>query len=439
MALSMAAKVAALPEAERRAFYDGLSARELEALPFVWNFWARPDQIPPLGEWRTWALIAGRGAGKTRTASEWIRAEVTAGRRKRLAVVGPTSDSLRRIQVEGPSGILATADPSFRPEYEPSIRRITWPNGAVANLYSAEEPDRLRGENSDSSWCDEICSWANAQDCWDMLQMGLRLAGPQGHAPQVLISTTPKPIPLLKSILASPSTVVTRASTMDNCANLDASTLAYLRDRYGNTSLGRQELDGELVEDSEGALWRRTLIEGSRVSRAPELRRVVVGIDPAASSGRNSDQTGIVAVGIDHAKHAFVLEDASGKYSPQAWATKAVELYRRHRADRLVIETNMGGEMAEHVLRTVMPAAPIKRVHATRGKVLRAEPVVALYEQGRVHHVGNFFALEDQMCSWIPGEGSSPDRVDALVWCCTELMLGNSRPAYRANIDIFTR
>src|SRR5690242_1039054 len=246
--VSLAARLASLPEATRREVLAGMTPAELQALNHCWPLWARPDQLPPAGDWRTWLLLGGRGSGKTRSAAEWIRAEVEAGRRTQIAVIGPTSDAVRRIQVQGPSGILACAAPWLRPEFEPSTRRIVWPNGAVCHLFSAEEPDRLRGPNLDAAWLDELTSYADAEAVWDMLSMALRLPGPQGHAPQVLITTTPKAQPLLKQIIAASSTVVTRARTADNVANLDASTVRYLNERYGGTSLGRQELDAELID-----------------------------------------------------------------------------------------------------------------------------------------------------------------------------------------------
>ncbi len=418
-----AARLAALPEADRLRVLRDLPAEHLTALPFTWPVWARQDQLPPPGDWRTWLLLGGRGSGKTRSAAEWCRAEIEAGRRVQLGIIGPTADAVRRIQVEGPSGILACAPPWCRPSYEPSTRRIVWPNGAVAHLFSAEEPDRLRGPNLDSCWCDELTSWPAPATMWDMLSMALRLPGPQGHAPQVLISTTPKLLPILKAIIAAPSTVTTRARTADNAANLDASTLAYLRGKYGGTTLGRQELDAELIEDVDGALWTRKLIDDCRVFAAPEpLRRVVVAVDPSGGAGRGNDECGIVVAGRADDAHAYVLADLSGKLSPERWANRAVDAYHDHQADCIVVETNFGGEMVENTIRTIDPRVPVKRVHASRGKVVRAEPVVALYEQGKVHHVGTLPGLEDQMCGWNPNDsGGSPDRVDALVWGLTEL------------------
>ena len=420
---SPAAILAALPPDKRREALAGFSPDEIARLEFTWRFWARPDQVAPEGDWRTWLLMGGRGSGKTRSAAEWVREEIESGRRRSLGIIGPTADSLRRTQVEGQSGILATAPPWNRPSYEPSTRRIVWPNGAMAHLFSAEEPERLRGPNLDGGWYDEIVASANAPAVWDMFQLALRIPGLKGDAPRAVVSTTPKPLPLLRAILADRTTVTTRARTLDNAANLDASTLGYLVDKFGGTTQGRQELDGELIEDMEGAMWNRSMIETRRVHKAPEdLRRVVVAIDPAGGSSRSSDETGIIVAGIDGDRHGYVLSDVSGRYSPQGWAQAAVRAYHLFRADRIVAEANFGGAMVEGTIRAVAQDVPVKLVHASRGKAVRAEPIVALYEQGRVHHVGQHQDLEDQMCQWEPGVGDSPDRVDALVWAFTELL-----------------
>lgn len=424
---ALASLLAALPEAERRKALATLPAEELAALEYAWPVWARPDQLPPPGDWRTWLLLGGRGSGKTRSAAEWVRGEMESGRRRQLGIVGPTADALRRIQVEGPSGILSTAPPWCRPSYEPSSRRIVWPSGGVAHLFSAEEPDRLRGPNLDGAWCDEMTSWANAPDCWDMLQMALRLPGPLGDVPRALVSTTPKPQPLLKQIIAAPSTVVTKARTSDNAVNLDASTLQYLKEKYGGSTLGRQELDAELLEDAEGALWTRALINGCRISprHAPgNYQRIVVAVDPSGGSGENNDECGIMVAALGYDGAGYVLEDHSGRYTPDQWARRAVAAYNECEADRIVAEANFGGAMVEATLRAVSPNVPVRLVHASRGKAIRAEPIVALYEQSRVHHVGEFPELEDQLCQWEPrGREPSPDRLDALVWALSELMV----------------
>jgi phage terminase large subunit-like protein len=425
--------MAALPPAERERLLATLTRAELDALPYTWAFWARPDQMPPpplkhelLGTvaWRFWLLLAGRGAGKTRSAAEWVRDAVESGRRRSIGIIGPTADTLRRDIVEGESGLIRISPPWCQAVHEPSQRRIVWPNGAVAYLLSSEEPDRVRGPNLDGFWGDELTSWANAQACWDNLQFALRITGPKGDAPAGVISTTPKRHALLRAIMADPATAITHGCTFDNAANLDAGALAALERRYGGTSLGRQELMGELLEDAEGALWQRDQLDACRVHTLPEMRRIVVAVDPAGGSSKRSDETGIVACGVALDGRGYVLADASGRYTPDGWARAAVNLYRSLKADRIVAEQNYGGAMVEATIRAVDGAVPVKMVVASRGKQLRAEPVSALYEQRRVSHIGNLPELEDQMCGWNPAEnGPSPDRVDALVWALTELMV----------------
>jgi phage terminase large subunit-like protein len=422
--LTPATALADLTDEQRRAILADLTQDELAALEFTWSFWARPDQLPPRGDWRTWLLLGGRGSGKTRSSAEWVRGQIETGRRSRIALCGPTSDTIRRDMVEGPSGILAVFPNDDRPSYEPSTRRIVFLNGAVAYLFSAEEPDRLRGPNLDAAWCDELAAWADADGMWSNLQMSLRLTGPKGDAPQVLVSTTPRRHKLLRQIMDAPSTIVTRSRTTDNTANLDGATLAYLQQRYGGTTLGRQELDAELLDDVDGALWNRKMIEETRRAYAPkELRRIVVAIDPAGGTGKGSTETGIIVAGIGREDgHGYVLEDCSGKFTPQQWAKRAVDACVRHKADRIVCERNFGGDMVEANIRSVAPRAPIKMVQASRGKAVRAEPIVSHYEQGKCHHVGNFSALEDQLCGWDPNSNDpSPDRLDALVWALTDL------------------
>jgi phage terminase large subunit-like protein len=430
---SAAARLALLPEEQRGVLLAGLSAEELTALDNAWPFWARPDQLPPAGDWRTWLILAGRGWGKTRTGAEWVRSQAESGKRRQIGIIGPTADAVRRVQIEGPSGILAISPAIFRPSYEPSTRRLVYPNGCTCHIFSAEEPDRLRGPNLDAAWADEITSWANLSDAWDMLSMALRLPGAKGDAPQVCVTTTPKPLPTLKAIMKATSTVVTRGRTVDNALNLDTSTLRYLNERYGGTTLGRQELDAEMIDEAEGALWNRALIEENRRQRAPEtMRRVVVAVDPSGGAGRGNDETGIIVAGLGDDGHVYVLGDASGKLSPDSWARRAVDAYHHHKADRIVCEQNFGGAMVESTIRSVERNVPIKMVHASRGKAVRAEPVVALYEQGKAHHVADLPGLEDQLCQWEPNSGmASPDRLDALVWAVTELALGDQAKPVR--------
>jgi phage terminase large subunit-like protein len=417
--------LASLSETDRAAVIADLSEEDAEAILYDWPLWARDNQLAPLGEWSTWIAMAGRGWGKTRVGAEWVRGEVEEGRATRVALVAPTAADARDVMVEGESGLLAVHPPNARPEYEPSKRRVTWPNGAIATLYSADEPERLRGPQHDLAWADELAAWRYLQDAWDMLMFGLRL----GQNPRVLVTTTPKPRVLLKQLIADPATVVTYGRTDENRANLAPSFFTKIVKRYEGTRLGRQELGGELLEDIEGALWTRKMVEAAYTTTHPKLERVVVAIDPAMTSGEESDETGIVVVGmardpITKDPHGYVLEDLSGRYTPYEWAGKAITAYKRQMADRVVAEVNNGGDMVEAQLRMVDRSVSYKAVHASRGKRVRAEPVAALYEQGRVHHVGGLPTLEDQMCAFVPDDmETSPDRVDALVWALTELIV----------------
>ena len=377
---------------------------------------ARPEQLPPDGDWSTWLYIAGRGAGKTRAGAEWIHQQVRDGVR-RIALVGATAADARDVMIEGESGILSTARPLEMPTYEPSRRRLVWPNGSIATTYSAEEPDRLRGPQHGSAWCDELAAWRYS-GAWPMLLLGLRL----GTKPRALVTTTPRPTTVVRELIAQPTTVVTRGSTYDNRENLAPSFLDQIIKRYEGTRLGRQELHAEILEDVEGALWGMAQLDGLRVVEAPELVRVVVAVDPAVSSHQLSDETGIVAVGLGVDGFGYVLADRSCRLSPDGWARRAVDLYRDLSADRVIVEGNQGGEMVAFTLGTVDSNVPVKRIHATRGKWLRAEPVSALYEQSRVFHCGVFNELEDQMTSFTGEGGGADDRVDALVHGLTEVM-----------------
>lgn len=414
-----------LPPDVALAFIANLTDRQAAALNYDWTFWARPEQLAPAGDWTIWLALAGRGWGKTRCGAEWVRAKKD--KVGRIALVAPTAADARDVMVEGQSGLLAISPPWDRPTYQSSNRRVTWANGAIATLYSADEPDRLRGPQHEAAWCDELAAWRYMQDAWDMLMFGLRL----GQRPQACVTTTPRPVKLVRDLLKLPTTHVTRGSTYDNLANLAPTFRQSILDRYEGTRLGRQELMGDILEDIPGALWTYAMIEAARVDAEPQLDRVVVAIDPPATSGDTASECGIVCVGLagDAARGiGYVLADWSeGGLSPEKWASKAVRLYRERRADRIVIETNQGGEMAEAVLRQVDRNLPIRRVHASRGKKTRAEPVSALYEKGRVKHAGRFERLEDQMTSYT-GDGDSPDRMDALVWGLTDLMLPADAP-----------
>jgi phage terminase large subunit-like protein len=386
---------------------------------------SRVEQRAPPGDWRIWLLLAGRGFGKTRAGAEWLREQVETARAGRVALVAPTAADARDVMIEGESGLLRIAPERNRPTYEPSKRRLTWPNGAIATAYSAEEPDRLRGPQHDAAWCDEIAAWRH-EASWDMLMFGLRL----GADPRCVVTTTPRPGRLLRMLVKDPHVAVTRGSTFDNREHLAPAFLDAIVKRYHGTRLGRQELLAELLEDAPGALWSRDAIERGGIAVAPALSRIVVAIDPAVTSGAESDETGIIVAGSDDNGHGYVLDDLSGRFAPHEWARRAIAAYHGHHADRIVAEINNGGEMVEATLRVIDPHASYRAVHASRGKAMRAEPVAALYEQGRIHHVGRLPQLEDQMCNFTGvaerAGRPSPDRVDALVWAITDLMIAQS-------------
>lgn len=382
-------------------------------------------------------MLAGRGAGKTRAAAEWVREQAETGRARQIALVGETAADVRDVMIEqGDSALLKICPPDYMPRYEPSKRRLTWPNGAVAIAYSAEDPYQLKGPQHDLAWCDEVAAWHRARETWDNLMMGLRISGPLGNPPRVLATTTPRTTELILELargLPRPDgsrvkrsdVVVTGGSTYDNLEFLDQAFVREMRDRYEGTRIGRQELHAEILEDVDGALWTIDMIDDHRVRPDVELEltRVVVAVDPAASSGSDSSETGIVAVSADARGDLYVLDDRSCRLGPAGWAKRAVELFHVEQADAIVAEVNQGGEMVRHTIHSVDPTVPVRMVRATRGKLTRAEPVAALYEQGRVHHVGIFRQLEDQLCSWAPG-APSPDRLDALVWGCSHLSHG---------------
>lgn len=414
---------ARLSPEERAAFLADLSELEAAHLLHDWRFWARPEQMPPTAPWETWLLLAGRGFGKTRTGAEWVRAEAESGRRRRIALVGPTLRDVRKTMVEGEAGVISISPPWFRPLFVKSELRLVWPNGVIADLYSAERPDRLRGPNHDAAWADELAAWKHLEETWDNLELTLRA----GSDPKRVVTTTPKPRQGLKRLIADPTTLVTRGSTQANADNLAKGYVTRLERRYAGTRLGRQELDAEMLEDAEGALWNLKRLDTLRVAVPPDLKRVVVAIDPAVSTGSRSAETGIVVAGLGEDGVGYVLKDLSGRHRPEEWAARAIAAFRAHRADRVVGEVNNGGDLVEATLRAVDPQIPFRAVSASRGKRVRAEPIAALYEQGRIRHVGALPKLEDQMVSWAPGEDSgSPDRVDALVWALTELMLAEA-------------
>ncbi|MCT4557407.1 MAG: terminase family protein [Pelagimonas sp.] len=416
------------------------------ALPYLFDFWAHEHQIAPGGDWRSWVILGGRGAGKTRAGAEWVRQMVEgpkpldAGRCKRMALIGETFDQAREVMIFGDSGILACSPKDRSPSWVSTRRCLVWPNGAEAMVFSAHDPEALRGPQFDGAWVDELAKWKRAQDAWDMLQFGLRL----GDSPRVCVTTTPRNVAVLKDLLDAPSTVLTRAPTEANRAHLAKSFLDEVRARYANSALGQQELDGILLDEVDGSLWSREMLDGVRSGRVPELSRIVVAVDPPAGEGKASDECGIVVAGavLDGAPsdwRAFVLEDATVQgLSPLGWANAVDAAVQRWGADRVVVEVNQGGAMVESVLRQANALMPVRNVHATRGKIARAEPVSALYEQGRVTHGQGLRELEAQMCLMthrgFEGAGS-PDRVDALVWALTDLMLDwtpSARPGVRS-------
>jgi phage terminase large subunit-like protein len=402
-----------------------------------WLATARPEQLPPAWAWHTWLMLAGRGFGKTRSGSEHVSHVAAMHSDARIGLVGATAADVRDIMVEGAAGILAVSPSDRRPLYEPSKRRLTWPNGAVASLYSAEEPERLRGPEHSFVWADELGAWQNQQETWDQIQFGLRI----GANPQILVTTTPRPTKLIKALAASKTTALVRGSTFDNAANLAPSALEKFKERYGGTRLGRQELDGELLEDVQGALWTRAMIEAARLDAPPPaMRRVVVSVDPSGSDGSSGDAQGIVVAGLGVDGRGYVLADATMRGSPDEWATVVAALYRDHRADRVVAEKNYGGAMVEAVLRTAAPNLPVTLVSATRGKAVRAEPVSALYEQRKISHVEPFAEMEDELVLMTGGgyAGSgSPNRLDAMVWAFTDLMLEDGEESTYDMLRIF--
>jgi predicted phage terminase large subunit-like protein len=427
---SLANLVASCPKQNLAKAIKSLTEGEAEALLYDWEFWARPNQLAPEGDWRTWLLLAGRGFGKTRTGAEWVRDQVERYGRRRIALVGRTSADCRKTMVEGDAGLLSVFPSHKRPVYEPSRRQVTFANGAIAITYSSEEPDLLRGPSHEAAWVDELASFfdANADEgssvgtTWSNLQMGLRL----GENPQQVVSTTPRPIKLIKNLIASETTITTRGTTYENRANLAPAFFQDIVSQYDGTRLGRQELLAEILEDVEGAIFTRAWIERNRVKaiKNRDLQRVVIAIDPAVTAKEGSDATGMVVAGLGTDGRGYLLDDLTCRLSADGWASRAIQAYHDRGADKIIAEVNNGGDLVEKVIRTIEPRIAYKAVHASRGKITRAEPVAALYEQGRISHCGAFPELEDQMCQYTgnPGE-SSPDRMDAMVWAFHELML----------------
>jgi len=394
---------------------DDILAEKERSKKYIWANTARPEQLTPSGVWSYWLILAGRGFGKTRTGAEWVRQE--SKRHNYVNLIGATADDARDIMIEGESGILAVCPKGERPLYVPSKRKLIWPNGHVSLIFTADEPERLRGKQHEMLWADEIAAW-RYRESWDQAKFGLRL----GPCPQACLTTTPKPSKLVKEIISDPTTFVTRGTTYDNRANLAPSFFSAIISKYEGTRLGRQELNAEVLEDNPGALWSLKQIDRLRVKEAPGLKRIVVAIDPAVTSNADSDETGIVIAGKGVDDQFYILADLSLMATPQGWAKTAIQAYYDFKADRIIAEVNNGGDLVEAVIRQVDQNVSYRKVSASRGKQIRAEPIAALYEQGRVHHVGLFSSLEDQMCDWNPAESKySPDRMDALVWAITDL------------------
>lgn len=395
-----------------------------------WNFNARREQLSPEKNWSIWLCMAGRGAGKTRSGAEWINNEVKRGV-ERIALVAPTAGDARDVMIEGESGIIATSLAYMKPHYEVTKRRLTWPNGAMATVFSAEEPERLRGPQQEIAWCDEIATWRYLQRAWDNLLLGTRL----GKRARILATTTPRPIKLIKTLVKrskeeNSSVVLSTGSTYDNLSNLAPMFAEEILSTYEGTRLGRQEIGGELLEDYEGALWSYTLLDSCRVTKHDDLVRVVVALDPSVTSGPESDEAGIVAAGVTAEKLGVVLADASMRGKPSEWARRTIRLYKEHEADCIVAEKNQGGEMITEMIHNIDSRIKVKLVHASRGKITRAEPIATAYEQGMIKHKGTFPQLEDEMCSYVPGEiNDSPNRMDALVWAMNELIMGKRKRA----------
>ncbi|QIE54515.1 DNA-packaging protein [Pikeienuella piscinae] len=425
---SIGASIAWRPREEIEDLLQGLSENAQAALPFLFDVWGmRKHQLPPEGDWTTWLILGGRGAGKTRAGAEWIRSMVEGatplapGACKRVALVGATLDEARDVMVRGESGLIACSPPDRRPEWNESRRTLTWVNGAEATCFSASSPEKLRGPQFDCAWVDELGKWPKPDRAWDMLQFALRL----GDHPRQVVTTTPRANPVLEALITDEGTVTVSAGTRENRANLAKGFLEKVTKKYGGTSQGREELDGVMVLDRPGALWTRSLIEAARVREAPKLSRTVVAVDPPVSAGENADECGIIVAGRA-GDNVYVLADRSSRGdTPQQWAMRAAAAYDEFNADRVVFEVNQGGAMVETVVRGVAPLISFSAVHANKSKAMRAEPISALYEQGLVKHVGGFPALEDQMRAFgSEGFKGSPDRVDALVWAIWSLMHG---------------
>jgi len=414
-------QIKSLPQDKRNELND-----LLEVINYRWSIQARDKQQLPSGNWNTWLIKAGRGFGKTRTGIETVR--IWKEDNPIIGFIGATAADVRDIMIEGESGILAKSPPWDRPYYEPSKKKLTFRNGSVCKLFSAEEPDRLRGPQFYKLWGDELATWKYDRETWDNAQMALRL----GKLPQALITTTPRPTKLIRELIAANNTVVTNGTTFENRDNLAGNWYDAIINKYEGMRIGRQELMAELLEDVEGALWTLKLIEENRVKEHPELKRIVVGVDPAVTANKNSDETGIIVGGLGIDNIGYVLNDGSGIFSPNEWGMRVIDLYRKYKADRIIAEVNNGGDLVETNIRIIDRLVSYKSIHASKGKAIRAEPIAALYEQGKIKHVGGFSKLEDEMTTWDGNSTFSPGRLDALVWTFSELMLKDGRPVTKA-------
>ncbi|WP_377374141.1 DNA-packaging protein [Ponticaulis profundi] len=405
------------------AWVRAQSDAAIYVLQHLWAFWARQDQLPPSGDWRSWLFMGGRGAGKTRAGAEWLLSEIQSGRARRIALVGATMNDVREVMIGGESGLLSLGLPCDQPSYEPSRQRLSWPNGAVGYAFSAEEPERLRGPQFDTAWVDEVGAWSRAEATWNMLQFGLRL----GKTPRVVATTTPRTTKLIRRLVREPGCTLTHAKSEANAANLAPHFLEAMRRQYGHSSLGRQELDGELVEEREDALFRLSLIDAARVQTMPELDAVVIAVDPPAMAHARSDACGIVAVGRAGGDAYLLADETVQGVIPDVWAARIADLADVWGADEIIAEANQGGEMVRSVIAAAGTGRAIRLIHARVSKRRRAGPVAALYGAGRIHHVGHFKALEDEMIAF--GEAkTSPNRLDALVWGVTQLLLKTRDP-----------
>jgi phage terminase large subunit-like protein len=438
MSQSVCDQIASLDQDKRNRWLQSLPQRlAVEISRNPWWFMGRPEQQEPEGDWLIWLILAGRGWGKTRTGAEWLASEILAqplspdGSPTEWAIIAETFGDTRVMCVEGPSGLLRVLEKRGLVNgedftYNKSSWQIRFKEGQKVHMFGADNPDAGRGYNLSGVWADEIAKWRYSYESWNE---GIAPALRIGKQPRAVITTTPKPIKILRDWVSrnDGSVFVTRGSTFDNARNLSRAALTELKARYAGTRTGRQELYGELLEDTEGALFTRKLIDEARIETAPQMFRVATAIDPAVTSGDESDETGIITAGVNMVKgltHFYIMGDDSLKQTPDAWGKKAIEAFRTHKADLIVAETNNGGDMIPHLILGIDPSVPVKKVHASKGKKARAEPISSLYEQGRVHHIGYFPALEDQMVTWTPDSGNSPDRLDALVWALTELNTG---------------